>query len=91
MVSKIEMVKVITKSKLITAVRKKRKKVVESWNKEKIAEQLSFTELRKLYASFKTKAKPVKKKVTRKKPAKKKKVGVVKKKTATKKTKKRRK
>ncbi len=78
------MLKVITKSKLVAAVKKKRKKVSVSWNKEKLAEQLSFDELRKLYASEKAKEKPTKKKkvvkkvakkkVTGKKPTKKKKV-----------------
>ena len=66
------MLKVITKSKLVAAVKKKRKKVSVSWNKEKLAEQLSFDELRKLYASEKAKVKPTKKKKVVKKVAKKK-------------------
>ncbi len=103
MVSKTEMLKVIPRVKLASAIKKKRKKVPMSWNKEKIAEQLSFDELRKLYGSVKVKParkkvvkKKVKRKVVKKKPARKKVVKkkvkrtVVKKKPARKKVAKKR-
>ena len=103
MVSKTEMLKAIPRVKLASAVKKKRKKVPMSWNKEKIAEQLSFDELRKVYAGLKTVGKTikkkvvkkkvsrkvVKKKVVRKKPAKRKVVRKVKKKTTKRKVKRR--
>ena len=81
MVSKKDMLKVLTKAKLIAAARKKRIKVAKSWTKEKIAATLPFDVIRAAYSSVKAKKpakkkKPVKrkvKKVKKKKPARKKK------------------
>ena len=79
MVSKTKMIEALTRAKLVTAVKKKIKKVPLNWNKTKIAGELSLAELTKLYNSAKKKVvkkKPVKKKVVKKvvkkKPVKKK-------------------
>jgi hypothetical protein len=85
MVSKKEMLKVLTKAKLLAAARKRRIKVAKSWTKGKIATALPFDVIRSAYSSMKKpakkkkvvrKKKPVRRKkaVKRKKPAKKKKV-----------------
>ena len=80
MVSKAEMLKAITKDKLVSTAKKKKVEVAKSWPKEKIADALSYDNLRKLYKEV-TAKKPVKKKTTSAKRAVKK---VVKKKTVKK-------
>jgi len=79
MVSKKDMVKVLTKAQLLTAARKKRIKVAKSWTKDEIASKLPFDVIKEAYSSIKTvkkkkvaKKKSVKKKTTRKKVVKKK-------------------
>ncbi len=85
MVSKTKMIEALTRAKLVTAVKKKIKKVPLNWNKTKIAGKLSLAELTKMFNSVKVKVvkkKVTKKKVVKKKPVKKK---VVKKKVTKKK------
>jgi len=73
MVSKKEMLKVLTKAQLLAAARKKRIKVAKSWTKDEIASKLPFDAIRAAYSSAKSKTtksktskKTSKKKVTRK-------------------------